>query len=340
MNITTINPTTEEILEIYPVLSQQELEIKLEKADRAYSNWKTTSFAFRSELMWRLGDLLFERKEQYAKLMALEMGKPISQASGEIEKCAFVCRYYADNAEEFLKNEHIETNHSKSYISYQPQGALLAIMPWNYPFWQVFRFAAPYIMAGNVGVLKHSDNTTACAIAIEQLFLDAGFPEHIFTSLIVNVEKMESVIKNPIIKGITFTGSTRVGKLVATQAGSVMKKCVFELGGNDAYIILDDADLEAAAAMIVNARYVNSGQTCISPKRIIITKKRIKAMTDLLMKYASKWTNDDPMLDKANTMGPIARADLPAWWRKSRRKRVFLSTYSIEKHHSRKPCLL
>ncbi len=310
MEIVTINPTTEEIINKYPEDTLKEVDAKLKIAETAFESWSRSLFEERTEYMWKLADLIDERKHIYAQLMAMEMGKPISQSVAELDKCSLVCRWYADNAEEFLANEIIPTKHDKSYVCYRPLGAILAIMPWNYPFWQVLRFAAPTVMAANVCVLKHSNNTTACSLAIHQLFLDAGFPEGIFTSLVIDVDKVKEVIKHPVIKGITFTGSTKVGKIVAAHAGSVMKKCVFELGGSDPYVIFDDADLELAADQITNARFTNSGQTCISPKRVIVTGKRINKLTTLLQERTDLWSCGDPLREETRKMGPIARKDL------------------------------
>lgn len=310
MPLKTINPTSEEIIKEYPEISREELEKQIEKSHEAFIRHKRTSFSRRAELFNNLADLLEKRKNRYGRLISEEMGKPLDQAEAETVKCAFVCRYYAENAEKFLERQYVETNRKVSYISYRPLGVLLAIMPWNFPFWQVLRFAAPYIMAGNTCLLKHSNNTTGSAIAIEEAFRDAGFTDNVFKTLLIDVDKVESVIKHPLIKGISLTGSTRVGKIVAGQAAEVMKKCVFELGGSDPYVILDDADLEAAADILVNGRYYNGGQTCISPKRIIASKKIAPKLTELIVARASEWKCGDPLENRPNTVGPIARKDL------------------------------
>ena len=238
MSFSTINPATEEIIKHYDELSIEEVNLKIEKAHNAHLSWKEVPFSNRAELMFNAAKVLREKKEEYAELMAIEMGKPYVQGISEAEKCAWVCDYYAENAEKQLADEVIATEMSRSYVTFQPIGAVLAIMPWNFPFWQVFRFAAPALMAGNAGILKHARNTMGCAIEIENVFKLAGFPEGLFTNLVIGSAIVDKVIENPLIAAVTLTGSTPVGKMVASKAGSLIKKTVLELGGSDPYVIL------------------------------------------------------------------------------------------------------
>ena len=253
--------------------------------------------------------LLIERKNELAGIMVAEMGKVLCEAVGEIEKCATVCLFYADNAASFLKNEVIQTEASESYITYQPVGTVLAVMPWNFPFWQVFRFLAPALMAGNTGVLKHAANVPGCSLAIEQLVRDAGFPENVFRTLLIGSSKVKAVIENPLIKAVTLTGSTPAGKSAASIAGSVLKKSVLELGGSDPYLILDDADIGKAASLCVTSRLINAGQSCIGAKRFIIADKIYNDFEAEFVRLMSEATFGDP-LDPATKIGPLARPDL------------------------------
>ena len=259
--------------------------------------------------MRRAADLLDERKAELARLMALEMGKPLAQGASEAEKCAWVCRYYADNSERFLSPEPVETDASRSFVAFTPLGAVLAIMPWNFPFWQVFRFAAPALMAGNAGLLKHAANVTGCALAIEQVFRDAGFPPPLFRALLVESKRVEAIIAAPEVKAVTLTGSTPAGRAVAGKAGSMLKKTVLELGGSDPYVVLEDADLEAAAETCVASRLVNSGQSCIAAKRFIVAEPVRKRFEELFVEKMRKRKMGDP-LEPGVDVGPQARADL------------------------------
>ncbi|MCW9094938.1 MAG: aldehyde dehydrogenase family protein, partial [Ignavibacteriaceae bacterium] len=235
----SINPANLQILKTYPPMQISEVNNIINLTNDAFEEWRETSFSNRSKLMIKAVDVLRKKKEEYSRLMTLEMGKPIAQSRAEVEKCAWVCDYYAKNAEKFLSDELIETDASKSFVSFQPLGAVLAVMPWNFPFWQVFRFAAPGLMAGNAGVLKHASNVSGCALAIEEVFREAGFPENLFRTILVPSSEMETVIKNSKIKAVTLTGSVPAGKSVAKTAGSVLKKTVMELGGSDPYVILE-----------------------------------------------------------------------------------------------------
>ena len=241
--------------------------------------------------------------------MTLEMGKPIAQSRAEVEKCAWVCEYYAENAEKFFSDEMIETDASKSFVSFQPLGIVLAVMPWNFPFWQVFRFAAPGLMAGNAGILKHASNVSGCALAIEEVFREAGFPENLFRTILVPSSQMEKVIKNEKIKAVTLTGSVPAGKAVAKTAGSVLKKTVMELGGSDPYVILEDADLEMAADTCVTARFINGGQSCIAAKRFIVVEKVYDEFEKLFIEKMKSKKMGDP-IDESNDIGPQASVPL------------------------------
>ncbi len=309
MSITTINPATEEILNEFEEHSFDEINRIIGKASIAQKSWKEKSFSERAKLMLNASSILRKRKNELAELMALEMGKPLAQGISEVEKCAWVCEYYAENAERQLKDEHIKTEMSKSYVSFQPVGVVLAIMPWNFPFWQVFRFAAPALIAGNAGILKHSRNTTGCGIKIEQIFYEAGFPEGLFGTLVISSSKMDKVIEHSLIAAVTLTGSTPVGQEVSSKAGSLIKKTVMELGGSDPYIILRDADLEITAETCVNARLINSGQSCIAAKRFIVVKSVQKEFEKLFIEKMKIRVMGNP-LDKDVTVGPQARKDL------------------------------
>ena len=252
---------------------------------------------------------MLEKKEELAGTIVSEMGKVKREALGEIEKCALVCGFYAENAESFLKKEQIKTEASESYISYQPLGTILAVMPWNFPFWQVFRFLAPALMAGNTGVLKHASNVSGCAMAIEQLVCDAGFPENVFRTLLIGSKAVKAVIENPKIKAVTLTGSTPAGRSVASVAGSALKKSVLELGGSDPYLILEDADIEIAARLCVTSRLLNAGQSCIGAKRFIIADKIYDLFKTEFVRLMNEARYGDP-LDPQTSIGPLARTDL------------------------------
>lgn len=308
MAIQSFNPATEEVIQDYPEMSLEEVNSVVEKCRQAFLQWKTTAFKERSALMKKAGHILRANKEEYARLMTAEMGKPIAQGRGEVEKCGWVCDYYADNAEQFLAPEEVATDASKSFVAYQPLGIVLAVMPWNFPFWQVFRFAAPGLMAGNAGLLKHASNVPGCALAIEQVFRDAGFPKDIFRTLLIGSAHVAAVIDNPSVRAVTLTGSTPAGQAVAAQAGKLLKKTVLELGGSDPYIILEDADLEAAVDTCVTSRLINGGQSCISAKRFIVVEAvRERFETMFVQKMASKKMGN-PM--ETVDLGPQAREDL------------------------------
>jgi len=309
MSFKTINPATEEILKEYQEMSYSEIDEIIIKSNNCFKHWRKTSFSERSKLMLNAASILRKRKNEYAELMALEMGKPLAQGISEAEKCAWVCEYYAENVTLQLQDEPIKTEMSDSFVTYQPIGTVLAIMPWNFPFWQVFRFAAPALMAGNAGILKHARNTMGCAIKIEEIFKEAGFPEYLFSNLIISSSPVPKIIEHPLIAVVTLTGSTPVGQEVASKAGSVIKKTVMELGGSDPYIVLEDADLEKTASTCVSARLINSGQSCISAKRFIVVESIYPQFVTLFTEKMRAAVMGNP-LDPAVTIGPQARKDL------------------------------
>ncbi len=305
----SINPFSGETIKTYQEHTSREVEAIIGQVDEAFHQWKLTSFDERAVLMKNLQAKLLEKKEELALIIVSEMGKVKREAIGEIEKCALVCGFYADNAESFLKNEIIQTEASESYISYQPIGTVLAVMPWNFPFWQVFRFLAPALMAGNTGVLKHASNVPGCALAIEQLVREAGFPENVFRTLMIGSSSVKSVIENPLIKAVTLTGSTPAGKSVASVAGKALKKSVLELGGSDPYLILEDANIETAARLCVTSRLLNAGQSCIGAKRFIISDKIFDSFKAKFVRLMGEAKFGDP-LDLLTSIGPLARWDL------------------------------
>ena len=305
----SVNPANLQILKTYPQMLPSEVNKIIDLSNNAFEEWRDTSFNFRSELMMKAANVLRSKKEKYSKLMTLEMGKPIAQSRAEVDKCAWVCEYYAENAEKFLTDELIETDASKSFITFQPLGIVLAVMPWNFPFWQVFRFAAPGLMAGNAGILKHASNVSGCALAIEEVFREAGFPENLFKTILVPSSQMEEVIKNEKIKAVTLTGSVPAGKAVAKTAGSALKKTVMELGGSDPYLILEDADLEMASDTCATARLINGGQSCIAAKRFIVVEKIYDSFEKLFVEKMKSKKIGDPF-DESNHLGPQASISL------------------------------
>lgn len=305
----SINPFTGEIIHSYTEYTAQEVESILMQVDAAFKKWKTTGFEYRAHLMRNLQARLLENKKDLAHLMSSEMGKVTREAIGEIEKCALGCEYYAQYGASFLKNEPVATEASEAYVSYQPLGTVLAVMPWNFPFWQVFRFLAPALMAGNTGVLKHASNVSGCAMAIERLVIEAGFPENVFRTLLIGSSGVKAVIENPLIKAVTLTGSTPAGKAVASAAGTALKKTVLELGGSDPYVVLEDADVVMAAEICSKSRLLNAGQSCISAKRFIVADKIYDAFKDEFVRRMGEARWGDPTEEKT-TLGPLARIDL------------------------------
>lgn len=305
----SINPFSGQIIKEYREYSSAEVEEIITKVDQAFHSWKLSSFEQRAICMKNLQAKLLEKKEELVGIIVSEMGKVKREAVGEIEKCASVCGFYAENAESFLKNESIKTEAAESYISYQPIGTVLAVMPWNFPFWQVFRFLAPALMAGNTGVLKHASNVSGCALAIEQLVCEAGFPENVFRTLLIGSKEVKAVIENPRIKAVTLTGSTPAGRSVASAAGYALKKSVLELGGSDPYLVLEDADIETAARLCVTSRLLNAGQSCIGAKRFIVADSVYDQFKDEFVRLMSEAKFGDPF-DLQTTLGPLARTDL------------------------------
>lgn len=303
--LTSINPANNKLIKSYNEMTSEESSNIISLTNESFIKWKETSFKHRSELMKNAAKVLRENSEEYSVLMTLEMGKPIIQSRSEVEKCAWVCEYYADNAEKFLKDEIIKTDATKSFVSFQPLGIVLAIMPWNFPFWQVFRFAAPNLMAGNAGLLKHASNVSGCALAIEDVFRKAGFPENLFRALLVTSKNVKEVIANEKVQAVTLTGSVPAGKSVASLSGSLIKKTVLELGGSDPYVILEDADLEKAALSCVTSRLINAGQSCIAAKRFIVVKSVYDEFEKLFFEIMSNKKMGDP-LDVGNDLGPQA----------------------------------
>jgi succinate-semialdehyde dehydrogenase/glutarate-semialdehyde dehydrogenase len=305
----SINPTTGKTVKTYETHSEKGVDKIIKSVDKSWQHWQITSFKNRSEFMQNLSSILRSRKDELALLMAIEMGKVISEGVAEIEKCAWACEYYAQNAENFLEAETIRTEAKSSFVTYRPLGTILAVMPWNFPFWQVFRFLAPTLMAGNTAVLKHASNVPGCAIAIEDLVREAGFPENVFRTLLIGSGQVENVIKHPAIKAVSLTGSTPAGKSVAATAGGTLKKCVLELGGSDPYLILEDADLNAAAKTCATSRLLNAGQSCIAAKRFIVVDEVYPKFLEHFAHEMNAAHFGDPC-DAETTMGPMARQDL------------------------------
>jgi succinate-semialdehyde dehydrogenase / glutarate-semialdehyde dehydrogenase len=305
MPIATINPATGETLRTFQPLTPEQLEARLQCAAEAYQRHRRTTFAERSRLMLKVADILEGEKEAFGRLMVTEMGKPVKAAVEEAAKSAWGCRYYAEHAERFLADEEVKTTASRSYVTWQPIGPVLAIMPWNFPFWQVFRFAAPALMAGNVGLLKHASNVPQCALAIEDIFRRAGFPEGVFQALLIDTDQVRSVIEDRRVAAVTLTGSNTAGSHVASAAGKVFKKTVLELGGSDPFIVMPDADLPTAIATAVKARIVNNGQSCIAAKRFIVHEAVADEFERGFVAGMAGLTVGDPM-DGKTDIGPLA----------------------------------
>ena len=309
MPYTSLNPATGKLEQIFPSWDNQQLDAALENTRRAQTNWRQASFAQRAEIVLRTAENLLANRDDYAALITREMGKPLREAHAEVEKCALACDYYAHHTADFLADEPIETDAAKSYVVYQPLGTLLAIMPWNFPFWQVFRAAAPALMAGNAVVLKHSSNVPQCALAIEEIFRSAGLPDHVFTTLMIEASQVSAVIADPRVHAVTFTGSEPAGRLVAADAGRNLKKCVLELGGSDPFIVLRDADLDYASTQAISSRFLNNGQSCIAAKRFILTPEIADEFVRQLRHKVATLRVGDPMKDTTQ-VGPMARLDL------------------------------
>lgn len=309
MNIQTINPKDNTIIHTYEMMSDHDLVDIIEQSHKVYTQWRDVPFEKRKKCMNRAAELLRKNKETYATLMANEMGKPLSQGRGEIEKCAWVCEFYAEEAEGFMKPRVIETEMKKSYVLYQPLGVVYSIMPWNFPFWQVFRCLAPTLMAGNGLLLSHAPISTGTALAIEKLIEEAGFPKGLFRALIIDYDQSAKVIAHQRIIAATLTGSERAGKAIGSEAGLSLKKAVLELGGSDPYLVLEDADLEKAADACIASRLSNCGQVCISAKRIIVLESVYDQFEKMIIERMKRFQMGDP-LDEKTTLGPMARTDL------------------------------
>lgn len=305
MPISSINPATGEVLQTFDSLNEDELEEKLARATQAFREHRLTSFADRAEKMLRAAEILDGEKKSLARTMTLEMGKPINAAVQEAEKCAWVCRYYAENAARHLEDEVIETNATKSYVRFQPLGVVLAIMPWNFPFWQVFRFAAPALMAGNVGLLKHASNVPQCALAIEDIFRRAGFADGVFQTLLIGSDAVEKVLEDPRVAAATLTGSEPAGRSVASTAGKQIKKTVLELGGSDPFIVMPSANCDDAVSTAVKARTINNGQSCIAAKRFIVHEQIYDRFETEFVAAMQALRVGDP-LDADIDVGPLA----------------------------------
>jgi acyl-CoA reductase-like NAD-dependent aldehyde dehydrogenase len=307
--IRSVNPATEEVLHTYEMHSPEEIEQAINDAGHAFGKWSRSQWTLRSGLMRRAGALLREQKARLSEVISDEMGKPIVESEAEVGKCAWCCDYYAENAERFLRDEPRESGASMSYVQYTPLGTVLAVMPWNFPFWQVFRFAAPALMAGNTAILKHASNVPGCALAIEDVFRQAGFPDGAFRSLLIPGSMVSLLLHDPRIAAVTLTGSEAAGSDVASQAGRELKKTVLELGGSDPFIVLEDADLELAVATAIKARYQNTGQSCIAAKRFILAKAVADEFQERFVAATRSLRIGDPM-DRSTQLGPLARADL------------------------------
>lgn len=307
--IVSKNPYTGKEIEKFKELTKPEIEKALSKADSRFQSWKKTSFKERAKLMQNAAKELKKNKEEYARDISDEMGKPTSQAVSEVEKCAWVCEYYAENAEKHLADELIKTDAHKSYVSYEPLGVVLAVMPWNYPFWQVFRFAAPALMAGNIGILKHASNVMRSANNIQKVFERAGFPDGCFQNLIIGSKKVEGIIRDPRVKAVTLTGSKPAGGSVASIAGEEIKKSVLELGGSNALVIFKDADIDKSVATCVMARFQNTGQSCIAGKRLLLHESIEEEFMEKFVKQVRELKSGDPS-DEDTFIGVLAREDL------------------------------
>jgi len=309
MAIETINPTTNKTIKTFEKMSNEKVELVIENMQNVFIDWKETTFEHRAKLLFNTASLLRKNKQKYAEIMTLEMGKPITQSLGEVEKCAWVCEYYAENAELILKKEVIKTDASESFVQFDPIGIVLAVMPWNFPMWQVFRFAAPALMAGNVALLKHASNVPMSALVIEEIFIEAGLPEGTFKTLLIDSKQVVEVINNPMVKATTLTGSEPAGMAVASASGKALKKSVMELGGSDPFIVFNDANIDEAVTVGVFARTMNNGQSCIAAKRFILVNEIADEFESKFVERMKSLIVGDPM-NSETELGPIAREDL------------------------------
>ena len=307
--ITSINPVNGRILRQFEPNSETEIELRLQRAADTFHKYRRTSFAGRSALMTRVAEILESEKAEQARMMTLEMGKLLRAAIQEVEKCALTCRFYAENAERFLADESVVENKTRGFVRHQPIGPVLAVMPWNFPFWQVFRFAVPGLMAGNVALLKHASNVPQCALAIEDIFRRAGFPEGVFQTLLIGSESVGKLIEDPRVQAVTLTGSVRAGRSVAAAAGKQIKKTVLELGGSDPFIVMPSANLERAVTTAVRARVLNNGQSCIAAKRFIVDDRIADDFESKFVAQMASLKVGDP-LDAATDVGPLATSEV------------------------------
>jgi len=305
MAIASINPATGEKLKEFGPFDDSEIEKRLSRAEKAFGKYRRTTFTERSEFLEAVAELLFQEKKKFAQIITLEMGKLFRDSLAEIEKCARGCRFYAENGERFLEDEGAQTDAAESYVRYQPLGPVLAIMPWNFPFWQVFRFAGPALMAGNVGLLKHASNVPQCALVIEEIFCRAGFDDGVFQTLLIEPEQVEKIIVDPRVKAVTLTGSEKAGTAVASTAAREIKKSVLELGGSDAFIVMPSADFERALRTAVKARTINTGQSCIAAKRFMIADEIYGEFLNQFVDRMRALKIGDPM-DETTEIGPLA----------------------------------
>ncbi|HZF11368.1 MAG TPA: NAD-dependent succinate-semialdehyde dehydrogenase [Thermoanaerobaculia bacterium] len=304
-----INPATEALIADYPEHGPAEVDRRLKQAAAAFPSWRDFRFVERADLLRRVADLLRENRDRFSRLMTAEMGKTLAAAEAEVDKCSWVCDFYAEHAEGFLAEQTVATDAGKSFVRYEPLGPVLAVMPWNFPFWQVFRFLAPGLMAGNVGLLKHASNVPGTALAIEALFHEAGCPEGVMTTLLVPSTRTAELIRHPVVQAVTLTGSDKAGREVAAEAGRCLKKTVLELGGSDPFIVLDDADPAEAARQAAKARTINSGQSCIAAKRFIVEEAVADRFEEEFVRRMEELKVGDP-LERATDVGPMAREDL------------------------------
>ncbi len=309
MALQTVNPATGELIREYPEMELPEILSILDKVQADFELWRERPVAKRAAMFQRLAEILRTEKETHAAVMTKEMGKPHKEAVSEVEKCAWVCEYYAEHGADFLSDQPIETEASESFVTFQPLGIVLAVMPWNFPFWQVFRAAVPALVAGNAVVLKHASNVPECALTIEAIFHRAGFPLNIFRTLMVTSAHASIAVAHPFVQGVTLTGSEEAGKKIAAQAGTQLKKTVLELGGSDAYLVLADADIETAAKTCVTSRMINGGQSCIAAKRFIVVEEVREEFEQAVVAAMREYPMADPA-EKDTRLGPMARADL------------------------------
>jgi len=309
MAIATTNTATGETIRSFEPLRDDEIDAKLRRAAETFRDYRRTAFAERAGWMRRAAEILESDKEAFGRLMTAEMGKPLKAAIEEAAKCAWACRFYAENAERFLADEVVETPATRSFVRYQPLGPVLAIMPWNFPFWQVFRFAAPALMAGNVGLLKHASNVPQCALAIEAVFRRAGFPEGAFQTLLIPADRVPRLLADPRVRAATLTGSTQAGSSMASEAGRRIKKTVLELGGSDPFIVMPSADLEGTVKTAVRARTINNGQSCIAAKRFIVAEAIADEFERRFVQGMEALKIGDPV-EETTDVGPLATADV------------------------------